>query len=103
MFVRKFFGLSVASAALLGAAAQAQGTQAHGEDDVRIEDTVVVTGQQTPYMRLSETATKTGQDLMDTPLSVTMLNASFLEDLRTESLADGIVRLTDLETAHLRA
>ena len=88
MFVRKFFGLSVASAALLGAAAQAQGTQAHGEDDVRIEDTVVVTGQQTPYMRLSETATKTGQDLMDTPLSVTMLNASFLEDLRTESLAD---------------
>ena len=88
MFVRKIIGLGVASAAVLGAAAHAQEVSAKGGDDIRVEDTVVVTGQQTPYMRLSETATKMGQDLMDTPLSVTMLNESFLEDLRTESLAD---------------
>lgn len=89
MLVRNFFSLSVASAVLLGSAAHAQDAQVQGEDDdVRVEDTVIVTGTQIPYMRLSETATKTGQDLMDTPLSVTMLNASFLEDLRTESLAD---------------
>lgn len=51
-------------------------------------DIVVITGHQTPYLRLSETATKTGQDLFDTPLSVSILNQAFLEDLRTETLAD---------------
>nr|WP_321358911.1 TonB-dependent receptor [uncultured Hyphomonas sp.] len=57
-------------------------------DEQQILDTVVVTGEQVPYMRLSETATKTNLDLMDTPLSVTMLNETFLEDLHSERLAD---------------
>lgn len=48
---------------------------------------IVVTGQKS-YMRLTETATKMELDLLDTPLSVTMLNRAFLEDISSESLAD---------------
>lgn len=58
------------------------------QDEQQILDTVIVTGEQVPYMRLSETATKTNLDLLDTPLSVTMLNKAFLEDLHSERLAD---------------
>lgn len=70
------------------ASAQDQAKQAIADDDATMLDTVIVTGVQTPYMRLSETATKTNLDLMDTPLSVTMLNRTFLEDLHSETLAD---------------
>lgn len=57
-------------------------------DEPRQLGKIVVTSTQTPYMRLSETATKTDLDLLDIPLSITMLNTAFLDDLRAESLAD---------------
>lgn len=82
---------AVGAALLLTAApvwAQDRAGSTPGEDDDAVLDTVIVTGVQTPYMRLSETATKTDLDLMDTPLSVTMLNRAFLEDLHSETLAD---------------
>lgn len=63
----------------------------HAQDTADAAGTVeliVVTGHQTPYVRLSQTATKTGQDLFDTPLSVSILNQTFLEDLRSETLSD---------------
>ncbi|ADM09532.1 ferrichrome-iron receptor [Parvularcula bermudensis HTCC2503] len=61
---------------------------ARAEGEQQIHDKVIVTGEQIPYLRLSETATKTNLDLMDTPLSVTLLNKAFLEDLHSERLAD---------------
>ncbi|KKN34079.1 hypothetical protein LCGC14_0797210 [marine sediment metagenome] len=50
--------------------------------------TLVVTSQQTPYIQLSETATKTNQDLLDTPLTVNTINKAFIDDLQAETLAD---------------
>ncbi|WP_409523700.1 TonB-dependent siderophore receptor [Nitrincola sp. MINF-07-Sa-05] len=49
---------------------------------------LVITGQQTPYIRLSETATKTDLDLLDTPLSVNIVNENLMRDLQAETLAD---------------
>ena len=58
------------------------------DDNTASLSTLVVTGQQTPYIRLSETATKTDQDLLDTPFSVNIVNQSFIQDLQAETLAD---------------
>lgn len=58
------------------------------EDNSASLSTLVVTGQQTPYIRLSETATKTDQDLLDTPFSVNIVNQNFIQDLQAETLAD---------------
>ncbi|WP_339747603.1 TonB-dependent receptor [uncultured Maricaulis sp.] len=74
-----------AALVLAPAAIYAQDTTETPSDPI---DLIVVTGHQTPYIRLSETATKTGQDLFDTPLSVSILNQAFLEDLRSETLSD---------------
>ena len=89
--------ISVKRAVLLGsvciclighAAAQDAPSTTASIDEEIVLDEVKVTGKQTPYVRFSDTATKTGLDLFDTPLSVTMLNSAFLEDLSSETLAD---------------
>ena len=49
---------------------------------------VVVTAKQIPYVRLSDTATKSALDILDTPFTVSTYNSVFLEDLRSETLAD---------------
>lgn len=51
-------------------------------------DQIIVSGTQEPYFQLGETATKSDRDLLNTPLSVTILNENFLNDLRAETLAD---------------
>jgi iron complex outermembrane receptor protein len=58
------------------------------EQDHTSLDAMVVTGNQLPYMRLSETATKTDQDLLDTPLSVSIINQTLIEDIQAQTLAD---------------
>ena len=56
--------------------------------DAATLSTLVVTSDQTPYIHLSETATKTNQDLLDTPLTVNIVNQAFMQDLQAETLAD---------------
>lgn len=74
--------------AVLGFSTSVAIAQDAAPDEQTVLDTINVTGKQTPYVRFSDTATKTGLDLFDTPLSVTMLNNAFLQDLSSETLAD---------------
>jgi len=69
-------------------AQETQGGQASQDQTPAEIEEVVIYGRQSPYYRLSETATKTDRDLLETPLSVTILNKNFLEDLRTETVSD---------------
>ncbi len=90
---RKRLLASASVAALLIGATPAVAMAAAAQDDmaasaVEVSDEIIVIGRQRPYYRLSETATKSNRDLLDTPLSVTILNETFIEDLRAETLAD---------------
>lgn len=78
--------LAVYAGAAVGAAAAADDQET--SSTTYSGDEIVVTGRQLPYYKLSETATKSNRDLLDTPLSVTILNKNFLEDVRAETLSD---------------
>ena len=83
--------LSIATSILLTNSAFAQeGNNGSGIAIIASDEieTITVTAKQSPYLRLSESATKTQLSNFDTPLSVTVLNETFLEDLRSETLSD---------------
>jgi iron complex outermembrane recepter protein len=58
------------------------------EDESIVLPEIDVVGKQSSYIQLNKTATKTDQDLMDVPLTVNIVNQTFIKDVQAETLAD---------------
>ncbi len=100
--MRDGFGITkIVMAVLAFSGAHAVAQPAEPENDV---ETITVVGSQDAYFdRDVDTGSKIGADIFDMPSSLTVINATFLNDLRAETVADAYPYILGLSQSGINA